>query len=233
MVGLRQNARLAKGALVQINEQTGFPIPNIIPFQYNPATVSRSFQLAKPDPADDTGRGLTAPTAQPFDPEESFSLTLELDATDELAEEKPLAVAFGVSARIASIEGLVYAGEGPLGEAAAAVAAAIGLNTPRRTVPIVFFVFGPGRIIPVRIQTLTIEEELFDPNLFPIQAKVNISMRMLRPSEFQCQVTPPAFPPVSSVLAMAAYTVYRTERQALAIANVSNVVDAIRGLLPI
>ena len=52
--------------------------------------------------------------------------------------------------------------------------------------------------VPVEqyVETLTIEEELFDPNLFPTQAKVNISMRLLRPSEFQCQVTPPAFPPV-------------------------------------
>jgi hypothetical protein len=36
-------------------------------------------------------RGAQAPTVQPFDPKESFNLTLEIDATDDLEDEKPVA----------------------------------------------------------------------------------------------------------------------------------------------
>lgn len=230
MVGLRQNARLAKGALVQILENIGLPVPNIIPFQYNPETLSRSFYVPMPPEADPAGRGLSSPLACPFDPEESFTLTLELDATDDLEEGKRLAETTGVASRIASIEKLVYSAPGPIGALAQMAAAAAGLTVPRATVPVVFFVFGPGRIVPVRVDSLSIDEELFNPNLFPIQAKATIGLTILRPSDFQAQ-----FPIVSPAvaLAIAAYVVWRAEREALAIANVSNVVDAIRGLLPV
>lgn len=230
MVGLRQNARLAKGALVQILENLGVPIPNIIPFQYNPGSLGRVFKMESPAEPDPAGRGLCSPVARPFDPEESFSLTLELDATDDLEEGKPLAQVTGVSARLASIEKLVFSAPGPLGQVAQLAAAAAGLTVPRATVPIVFFVFGPGRIVPVRVDSLSIEEELFNPSLFPIQAKATIGLTILRPSDFQCQFPAPS---VAVTLAIAAYTVWRAEREALAVANVSNVVDAIRGLLPI
>ena len=32
-----------KGALVQLVEEFGVPIPNIVPFQYNPAKITRGF----------------------------------------------------------------------------------------------------------------------------------------------------------------------------------------------
>lgn len=230
MVGLRQNARLAKGALVQLVENVGIPIPNIIPFQYNPATLTRRFSMESPAEPDPAGRGLCSPVARPFDPEESFSLTLELDATDDLEEGRPLAQASGVASRLASIEKLVFSAPGPLGQAAQLVAAAAGLEVPRATVPIVFFVFGPGRIVPVRVDSLEIEEELFNPSLFPIQAKATVGLTILRPSDFQCQLPIPS-PAVA--LAIAAYTAWRAQREALAVANVANTVDAIRGLLPI
>jgi hypothetical protein len=230
MVALRQNARLAKGALVQILENVGLPIPNIIPFQYNPTTLKRVFTMESPADPDPTGRGLCNPVARPFDPQESISLTLELDATDDLEEGRLLAQTYGITTRIASLEKLVYAGPGPLGMAAQALAAAAGLEVPRATVPIVFFVFGRGRIVPVRVDSLDIEEQLFDPGLFPIQATASIGLTILRPSDFQCQLP---LPKVGVALAIAAYSAWRAERERLAVLNVGNVVDAIRGLLPI
>ncbi|MCX4247467.1 hypothetical protein [Paraliomyxa miuraensis] len=230
MVGLRQNARLAKGALVQLLETVGIPIPNIISFQYNPETLTRRFSMDSPAEPDSTGRGLSSPVARPFDPEEGFSLTLELDATDDLEEGRPLAQASGVASRLASLEKLVFSTPGPLGQAAQLIAAAAGLEVPRATVPIVFFVFGPGRIVPVRVDSLEIEEELFNPSLFPIQAKATVGLTILRPSDFQCQRP---IPSPAVMLAIAAYTAWRAQREVLAVANVANTVDAIRGLLPI
>ena len=37
------------------------------------------------------------------------------------------------------------------------------------------FVFGPKRIVPVRITELSITEEAFDTNLNPIRAKVSLN----------------------------------------------------------
>ena len=230
MTSLRQNARLAKGALVQINENLGIPIPNIIPFQYNPATLRREFRMESPAEPDPAGRGLCNPVARPFDPEESFTVTLELDATDDLEEGRPLARASGIAARIASLEKLIFSAPGPLGQLAQLAAAAAGFSVPRATVPIVFFIFGPGRIVPVRVESLSIEEELFNPSLFPIQAKATVGLTVLRPSDFQCQLPVPS---PATALAIAAYTAWRAEREALAVANVSNAVESIRGLLPI
>jgi hypothetical protein len=41
------------------------------------------------------------------------------------------------------------------------------------------FIFGPKRIVPVRITEFSITEEAFDPNLNPIRAKVSLGMTIL------------------------------------------------------
>ena len=45
--------------------------------------------------------------------------------------------------------------------------------------PLPLFVFGPRRVVPVRITELSITEEAFDPALNPIRAKVSLSLRVL------------------------------------------------------
>jgi hypothetical protein len=41
------------------------------------------------------------------------------------------------------------------------------------------FIFGPRRIVPVRITEFSITEEAFDPNLNPIRAKLSLGMTVL------------------------------------------------------
>ncbi len=45
--------------------------------------------------------------------------------------------------------------------------------------PLPLFVFGPKRIVPVRITELSITEEAFDTNLNPIRAKLSLGLRVL------------------------------------------------------
>src|SRR6185436_3922187 len=45
--------------------------------------------------------------------------------------------------------------------------------------PLVVFAWGPGRIVPVKILSLTVTEEAFDILLNPIRAKVRLEMRTL------------------------------------------------------
>jgi hypothetical protein len=45
--------------------------------------------------------------------------------------------------------------------------------------PLTLFIFGPRRIVPVRVQELAVNEEAFDTHLNPIRAKVSLGMRVL------------------------------------------------------
>ena len=47
------------------------------------------------------------------------------------------------------------------------------------------FVWGPGRIVPVRVTGLTITEKLYDPLLNPIHAEVQLTLRVLTPDELK------------------------------------------------
>jgi hypothetical protein len=45
--------------------------------------------------------------------------------------------------------------------------------------PMVLLIFGPTRVLPVRLTELTITEQLFDASLNPIQAKVSFGVKVL------------------------------------------------------
>src|SRR6185503_14777921 len=101
--GYSRSPLLLKGALVELAEPFLGPIPNIILFQYNPESMTRTMTPWAPSESED-GQASDG-TAQPFDPGESFDLTLELDATDALEEPTthPVAVISGVADRIAAL----------------------------------------------------------------------------------------------------------------------------------
>src|SRR5258706_6402705 len=110
--GYSRSPRLLKGAIIQFSAPLFVPIPNIIVFQYNPETMSRSLtpwappteKQLKDDPK------IEENLAQPYDPEESFNLALELDATDELENSvaHPQTIISGVADRLAPFEMLLY-----------------------------------------------------------------------------------------------------------------------------
>jgi hypothetical protein len=45
--------------------------------------------------------------------------------------------------------------------------------------PMILFVWGPGRVLPVRLTSLSITEEAHDQLLNPIRAKVDLSLSVL------------------------------------------------------
>ena len=99
--GYSRSPILLKGALIRFDAPLLIPIPNIIIFQYNPESLSRSLAPYVPQergPAT-TGEGgvagesppsTVAQRAQPTDPEETFTLRLILDASGrKLAKRDP------------------------------------------------------------------------------------------------------------------------------------------------
>ena len=226
--GLRRSPKFQKGALVQIVPGLVDVEYKIIPFQYNPETLSHSLTPWSPFEVDQTQRGAQSPNVQPFDPKESFTLTLEIDATDALEDSDPAAVEAGIAGPLAALKKLTLPSEGGNGALARNRSAALGTaseHAARPTVPVLLFVCGPGRILPVRIASFSVEETLFSPSLFPIQATVSLGLEVLTPDVFECHPDEPA------KKAIAAYQFTQQKENERAEAHINNNVDAIRALL--
>jgi hypothetical protein len=245
--GYTRSPKLLKGALIQFSAPLLIPIPNIIIFQYNPETLSRTLVPWAAPEKDEHGKydpKVEETLAQPYDPQESFNLNLELDAADALEEPKSHPVAFisGVADRIAAIEMLLYPPEdsalGGLLNVSVSVSiggggisASAGAKTVdvarRKSVPVVLFFWGPGRIVPVRITSCSVEEQAFSPILYPIRAKVTLGMKILDAAAFDKQEQT-----ASVKIAKACYKFTRAQKEALALANIANSVESIMGMLP-
>jgi hypothetical protein len=102
--GLANSPNLVKGAIVQLIEDIIGVLPNVIPFQYNPTKLSQTITPWNPFEVDQTQRGAQAPNVQPFEPKQSFTLELELDAADDLEDGNPVASVFGVADRMAALD---------------------------------------------------------------------------------------------------------------------------------
>ena len=227
--GLRRSPKFEKGALVQLIKDLVGVTPNVIPFQYNPEKLSHTLVPWNPFEGDQTRRGSLAPTVQPFDPKETFTLTLEIDATDDLEDDNFVAKSVGVGDRLAALKKLTLPSAGLIGDFVADARAVVGKASKqlvRPTVPVLLFVWGAGRILPVRVTSMSIDETLFSPTLRPLQATVSLALEVLTPDAFRCQRD------LSEKLAVAAYTFTKLQDDALAVAHIANNLDAIRGLLP-
>lgn len=263
--GYTRTPKLLKGALIYFGAPMLIPIPNIIIFQYNPETLSRTLTPWQPPQRElrwgerdrleglqDLTREQRLSLSQPYDPNESFSLVLELDATDALEhpESHPVAFISGVADRVAAIEMLMYPpGDSLLGGLMGSISGAVSFSAggisggfgagaaveerlERRQVPVVLFFWGPGRIVPVRITSLSVEEQQFSPLLYPIRAKATIGVRVLDLDDLVSVSGDPATGAAVD-LAKACYKFTRGQKEVLAMANLANSVESILGMLPI
>jgi hypothetical protein len=179
-----RSPKLLKGALVVF--ETVAPVPtNLIVFQYNPDTMTRGFQqLGGSDGRE--GAGSTEPTLPPV---QTFQMTVELDAADQLEESNPLAQASGIHPTLAALELLLYPASASLILNKVLSLAGSAILTPARA-PMVLLVWGPLRVVPVRVTTLTVNEQAFDQLLNPIRAQVTMGLRALTIPEL-AQAGPP------------------------------------------
>lgn len=252
MSNFSRSPKLLKGALIEFSERFIGPIPNVIVFQYNPENMTRTLEVwSQSGNGSTTASNDTSHTAQPFDPPETFTLALELDAADALEkpESHPVAFISGVADRIAAMEMLLYPqGDSLLGGLMGSITGSLSVGAsvgggggiggalggggsaqpvPRGTVPVVLFVWGPGRIVPVRLTSFSVEEQAYSPLLYPIRAKVSIGLKILTPKDF-----PQCHRKLSEDIAIAAFNFTRKQKEVLAAANMANSVESILGMLP-
>jgi hypothetical protein len=175
MTGFPGSPRLLKGGIAQVDSGSG-QILRIVVLQYNPDTLTRSFQIKSVAEGGDRSEALrlTGP------PVETIKLDAEIDATDqlELPDEHPVAVQFGIAPQLAALETIVYPTSDQL-NTNNDLAQFGTLEIAPMEAPLSVFVWSRSRIVPVRLTELSVTEEAFDPALNPIRAKVSLGMRVL------------------------------------------------------
>ena len=168
-----------KGGLVVVDPKSA-AIQRIIAFQYNPAELSRTLQVQTSGGAGGGGEGranvvrFTAPAV------ETFNLTIELDAADQLEfpQDHETTVESGLFPQMAAMESLVQPSSARLQEENS-LANRGTLEIVPEEGPLVLFVWSRKRIAPVTVSDLSMTEEAFDTQLNPIRAKVTLGLRVL------------------------------------------------------
>lgn len=242
---------ILKGALISFTPSggaLGLPsLPNVIVFQINPETISHAWtEAVAPQPPADHPKILYDPLAVTGVPGETFSFTLKLDADEQKADvatdpaSAALAYASGVYPCLAALEMLQFpipmpAAGNLVGQVSAATAAAAkgtsasdssSQQVPLAQVPVVLFVWGPGRITPVRVTAFSVTEQLFDVALNPTHAEATITLAVLTPDEMKAVQKGPM-----AAIAKAAYQYTQREREAQA-ASLGASGEGVLGMLP-
>lgn len=167
--------RLVKGGIVLLDPETA-QVKDVISLQYNPETMTRSFQIQDADPVEGGDRSQALRLTGP--PVESYKLNAELDATDLLEEADSEATSIGLHRELAILESLIYpSSEAILGNETLAASGTLEI-LPMET-PLTLFVWSKHRVLPVRVTEMSIAEEAYDAALNPIRARVSLGLRVL------------------------------------------------------
>ncbi len=177
MTALSSSPRLIKGALVGVDKFN--PLASVVVFQYNPDTMTRRLETRAAGGDGDPGEALrlTGP------PKETITVSIEIDAADQLEEANPIATKLGIYPSLSALEMMLYPKSALV--IANTVLSLIGtVEILPLEAPFVLFVWGVQRVLPVRITSFSITEEAFDPLLNPIRAKVELSLTVLSYQDF-------------------------------------------------
>ncbi len=221
--------RFVRGALIEYGSDFLGPIPNVVIFQFNPESLSRSIQV----PHRPTGVGARETDQAGEPPVERVTVNAYFSAADALNDSNPMALGFGVGPQIAALEKMVYPGgklSGLVGKAIDAIGDALGLGgasggpsqpVPRDPQPKILFIWGLTRVLPVVIESMTITEQQYDYRLNPVEAQVAIGLAVVPPS--QCS---------DDVIGKGAMEYSSIAKEAQAMLNLANTVQLAADLIP-
>ncbi|MDX2032412.1 MAG: hypothetical protein SF339_17185 [Blastocatellia bacterium] len=176
MATLSTATKLLKGALITIDPLN--PLPRVIAFQYNPATLTRSLEAQFQENEGKTGD----PPRLKGAPTETIKLEIELDAADHAVSGDVIGEETGVLKSLAALELLIY----PKSDLVAlnnGLMAAGTIEIIPPSAPLTLFVWGGHRILPVRVTEFSVTEDEFRPDLNPLRAKISLGLRVLSYSD--------------------------------------------------
>lgn len=159
----------------------------VIPFRFNPESLTRTLQVEAGQggggvqgAAPRSGGGAAGPAAEAGDQssgtiKQSFSVTMRLDFADRQESLTGFDEEDGILPEIAAIEDLLYPAEEEA-QAASDGSDPVRVGAAR---PTVLFVWGPNRVLPVRIASLKIDETVYNGRLNPVRAEIEASLEVL------------------------------------------------------
>jgi hypothetical protein len=179
--------KLLRGAFVEY----GLSLPPLLfGFQFNPETLTRGRTATLGSSAagdgincrDSSEEQARSALAEISVSTETIGLTLRLDATEDLNDDGILARNFGIGPQLSVLELMIYPKTDqflgfPLGnllgggdQFGAAQA---------KTIPILLFIWGRKRVMPVVMTSLQITEQEYFPDLNPRRADVQVQLQVL------------------------------------------------------
>lgn len=177
MSGFTRSPQLVKGAIVAFDLFN--PIASVVIFQYNPTTVSRSLSVQRAGQGGARSEVLRLTGA----PQETISLSVHLNASDQLEVGDSVASAMGVYPQLSALEMLTYPKTAQvLANASLMLSGTTEIIPPEA--PFTLFVWGSKRVVPVSLTSLTVNEQQFDTELNPILAEVDLQLRVLSYNDF-------------------------------------------------
>ncbi|HVK65610.1 MAG TPA: hypothetical protein VM694_14100 [Polyangium sp.] len=171
MASSARSPRMLRGALVGVDTFSLLMSTTI--FQYNPDTLTRTLQSR----GGDAGAGAEVLRLRGA-PIETIRLDVEIDATDRLESDDGIATGVGIHPQLAALETLLYP-KSSLVIVNTALMLAGSLEVVPPMAPLTLFIWGPARVLPVRVSDFSVTEEAHDHNLNPVRAKVSLSLRVL------------------------------------------------------
>lgn len=117
--------------------------------------------------------------------EQVINFDIRLDATDKLNDGDAITEQFGIAPQIATLELMVYPkDESLLGTALTAISTLLGKPkgfsfTRGANPPLILFIFGRKRVLPVNINTMNITETEFSTDLNPIRATIAVNLTVI------------------------------------------------------
>ena len=196
-------------------------LPDIVVFQFNPETVSRTPSLAQTDATPSTARW-NDPRAVVAAPAESFSFSLRLDATDQLAATNPIAITSGILPALSALELLMYPMPASSSQLLTIPNSGSAYTNPPDLLPVVLFFWGPFRILPVNVTSLSINETEYDPLLNPTRAEVTVNLQV---------VSPPALDRTDDKLMQGAYKYTQTVKEVMSAINLANSAELVGSMM--
>ncbi|MGH7391910.1 MAG: hypothetical protein ACREM3_21000 [Candidatus Rokuibacteriota bacterium] len=183
--------KLLRGAFIEY----GLSLPPLVfAFQFNPETLGRGRTAAYTPPgAGGSPRGgggcrersekqERSGLAQMEVSSESIDLTLQLDATDKLDEGHGLTQQFGIGPQLSVLELMIYPKTDqlfgfPIGNLLGGKDQFGAVQA--KSIPILLFVWGRKRVLPVVMTSMQITEQAFFPDLNPRRAQVVVKLQVL------------------------------------------------------
>ncbi|MCP5048738.1 MAG: hypothetical protein GY940_16325 [bacterium] len=203
MSGFRNKPKILRGAFVEYGKSEP---PLVVVFQFNPIELSRNRSISFSPPNESVGgSGAGAEEGnssggtnlrdfhkknsleevwknqQVTVEEETISFDIRLDATGKMNDGDSVASKLGVSPELSALEMMVHPKDESildemLGESE-------GHSFTRgANPPMILFIWGIKRVMPVNITSMNIKETEFSTSLSPVRAEVSVSLTVIEGS---------------------------------------------------